>query len=1110
MAKVYVSSTIVDLEAERRAVMEWLRAARHQAVDSYLPDSETVRDSCLNDVDGCDLYVLILGHRYGFQLEAENPEKLSITHLEFRRAGQSGIPRIALLRTSVPDIRLTDLLDPQKVDLVRAFEAEVRREVRTAEFSDLQGLIQGLSTGVQSELGRLQTSSEGHRAEAWLAAYLQSVANRFASHMAAYQLESGVHPEELYLDLVITERNFGKREEVDSGNEKESHLLEEVLHQAEAPLVLIGEGGAGKTTSLLYAAARAAERVKGDPGAPIPIYVDLARLTKMEDVPDLLQLIADSVSGVKDWKELSDLEITEHHRILFLFDSFNEIPEQLQRTAAVVLQRFIEKQKDHHRCLIGSRPVPQIEQLARPPSQFKTFEILRLSSDQVRGFLQKLGLGSLYDRMPGELRELAGNPFMLRAIARTLAGAPESTLPRNRGRLYQRFAGGWMDAETKKRRLEYSYERVKEPFLAYLAKLMTSAGGTSLAFSSAFEDEAERQLEETHQRIKRRGGMPSNWTLDACLEEILGDALIKKVNEQLYFIHQSVQEYYTAVYFHQNFPDALVEFTPKILWELVPKYELVEVPNHRFVPALLMMIGLLEDSTKIVEAIAARNPILAAAALSSASSTQSSLIARLEQSWLDLLEHEELRQRVVACSCLALASMRSTRVIKRLVGMAVSSDFDSSYTGILALKRLDAQEIILHELIETTLKLQEGELDEKKHSIGNLMNEFETADVVGTLFERWRVSPANTLDRSRIESLMATVNRSLLVEELQRIRSVASEPAITADAELALALELTWDGFGIPHASRIRQLWARRQKEHTDRVAETVVKMTSTDEGKLADCLRSSDPVSRAAAAKLAAEQRIPVGKHILESLLLVEQGWSENELISALVSLWGGRVAVSRLVEASRQQRRRISDLNPDLTPQVKSHDLSNAFKEELKKIGVDRELSVTRHEIDGAISTWSLSPSSWSGYHRPIYQLVASPGRLELYDCNGPARAFETLSQIPGDAAFVELQRAVEHENPTVQRIAVNALVERGGQDLAPRLLALLRSSTSGDFIDAALSALRELRAPEATTLVNDLLFMTEGEYSDLHPVWGHCTHTPGWADLIHSIWLFADLCG
>jgi hypothetical protein len=30
--------------------------------------------------------------------EDGNPESLSITHLEFRQAGQSGIPRIALLR----------------------------------------------------------------------------------------------------------------------------------------------------------------------------------------------------------------------------------------------------------------------------------------------------------------------------------------------------------------------------------------------------------------------------------------------------------------------------------------------------------------------------------------------------------------------------------------------------------------------------------------------------------------------------------------------------------------------------------------------------------------------------------------------------------------------------------------------------------------------------------------------------------------------------------------------------------------------------------------------------------------------------------------------------
>src|SRR5215471_15843132 len=112
MAKVYVSSTIADLDAERQAVIDWLVAAQHQVVHSYRPNSDTVRDSCLDDVDTCDLYVLILGHRYGFQPSEGNPERLSITHLEFRRAGQSGKPRVALLRTSMPDVSSSDMADP--------------------------------------------------------------------------------------------------------------------------------------------------------------------------------------------------------------------------------------------------------------------------------------------------------------------------------------------------------------------------------------------------------------------------------------------------------------------------------------------------------------------------------------------------------------------------------------------------------------------------------------------------------------------------------------------------------------------------------------------------------------------------------------------------------------------------------------------------------------------------------------------------------------------------------------------------------------------------------------------------------------------------------------
>src|SRR5215469_16488228 len=130
MARVYVSSTITDLKAERQAVMDWLVAAQHQVVHSYRPNSDTVRDSCLADVDSCDLYVVIVGYRYGFQPPQDNPERLSITHLEFRRAGLSSKRRVALLRTSIPDVSLSDMEDPDKWARVRAFREEVAGAVR--------------------------------------------------------------------------------------------------------------------------------------------------------------------------------------------------------------------------------------------------------------------------------------------------------------------------------------------------------------------------------------------------------------------------------------------------------------------------------------------------------------------------------------------------------------------------------------------------------------------------------------------------------------------------------------------------------------------------------------------------------------------------------------------------------------------------------------------------------------------------------------------------------------------------------------------------------------------------------------------------------------------
>lgn len=158
MIKIYLSATRLDLAAECTKVKAWLTDTGHEPVDSYSPDSQPVLESCLADVESCDLYLLILGHRYGSRPLENNPENLSITHLEFRHAGKRGIPRIVLQRSSIPNVEHSDIFDPTEMEAVKTFHGEVGRAVRPARFSNNEELIEKLRIGLSNELKKLGLS----------------------------------------------------------------------------------------------------------------------------------------------------------------------------------------------------------------------------------------------------------------------------------------------------------------------------------------------------------------------------------------------------------------------------------------------------------------------------------------------------------------------------------------------------------------------------------------------------------------------------------------------------------------------------------------------------------------------------------------------------------------------------------------------------------------------------------------------------------------------------------------------------------------------------------------------------------------------------------------
>jgi hypothetical protein len=98
---VVLSSTFRDLVRHREAVIAAMTGLQltplAQEFDAALP-SDLIKAS-LDKVDKADAYVCLIGSRYGQRpvCPVRNPEELSLTELEFRRAVKRGLPRCTFI-----------------------------------------------------------------------------------------------------------------------------------------------------------------------------------------------------------------------------------------------------------------------------------------------------------------------------------------------------------------------------------------------------------------------------------------------------------------------------------------------------------------------------------------------------------------------------------------------------------------------------------------------------------------------------------------------------------------------------------------------------------------------------------------------------------------------------------------------------------------------------------------------------------------------------------------------------------------------------------------------------------------------------------------------------
>src|SRR5205807_3174080 len=109
--RVMISSTAADLPEHRKEILDaCMRQSMFPIMMEHLPasDAEAISAS-LKLVNEADIYVGVFAHRYGYVPKENNPQKISITEMEYNRAVERDIARLIFLMYDDHPIKAGDV-----------------------------------------------------------------------------------------------------------------------------------------------------------------------------------------------------------------------------------------------------------------------------------------------------------------------------------------------------------------------------------------------------------------------------------------------------------------------------------------------------------------------------------------------------------------------------------------------------------------------------------------------------------------------------------------------------------------------------------------------------------------------------------------------------------------------------------------------------------------------------------------------------------------------------------------------------------------------------------------------------------------------------------------
>lgn len=369
---------------------------------------------------------------------------------------------------------------------------------------------------------------------------------------------------------------------------KFNEFRDNLLFTKQKNAIIVGEAGIGKTTELLKISKQlSTQRLQGAAGI-IPIFIELRRFSsKSGNADDIVQHLMREIGIQDDLKDQFVLALKTTRQFLLILDGLNEIGIEQRSTSIRALLEFMQLYTNIQYILSTRYYGFDDRFLNIIGISMACYEIQRWDQQQIELFFQVNNALQLYRKLGTKMQKLCSVPFAAHLLLNVLQSTDldlDKKYPQNKGELYKSYVEYVFTRRDSKINNQFDID-TKISILAKIAFYMNQNGTLSLKYNkiqAQLEGEKLNSLELVKEIVR-------NGILKQADEYFLKEVASQSPVE---FVHQSLQEYFAAVYVANKPTNEVMNYLPidnigNVYWRDVPIY----------------LVGLLDEPIVFIESL---------------------------------------------------------------------------------------------------------------------------------------------------------------------------------------------------------------------------------------------------------------------------------------------------------------------------------------------------------------------------------------------------------------------------------------------------------------------------------------------------------------------------